>query len=666
MPLNAPNQPTLTRNATNPTTAIDATWNDPNADETAVRLRYSTASAVDANGMLISGTDIVLPANTTTHTITGLLPNTVYYVQVRHEAETVAPSTVTTAKTTTAALLKVPTRSTTVHAALTTPDITLLSSTATEMTTAGTTLTVTRPVAAITGRVLHFAIFTVGDVTVTANDNRCVQRAMERESGQAARLYVYTLVCGASEPASYTFTLGASATASAVTTVLANVHTDVVDAAPSSAHSFGDTATVPLPLTITPKALLLGSWCIFSGSTTLTKPTQMTLEATTTTRVGVVASEVLPTAGTTGSRSATLSAGRWWYGALIAFKPLVGAAPQGTSEPVYWGTYKDGGISASNIGDQETMIGKTMSIVHFAQSWYETYNDTTKTRRAFPTSAMTTIRNRGSIPMLNWGSWAQYYYGSSSFPSTQAAFANTAITAGTFDAHITQFAQEAAAWGHPFFLKFDHEMNGTWQFPWAVRNGNVAADFVPMWQHVHTVFMTAYNAGRVNQNASVTWVWQPNIVSSATSNPLSTFYPGDAYVDWTGFHGYNFGPNTNGEPWRTPQQTYRGGIHTIQDTYGQVSAIAPTKPMMIGEWGCGENNDAGVSKRQWLLDMFDTFVPSNTLIRAVVYFNEYPENTVRIDSTATALSGFQDGIAHSRYKSAQYGSLAPGKILPPT
>jgi hypothetical protein len=36
---------------------------------------------------------------------------------------------------------------------------------------------------------------------------------------------------------------------------------------------------------------------------------------------------------------------------------------------------------------------------------------------------------------------------------------------GTYDAYITQWAQDAKNWGHPFFLRFDHELNGWW-CPW--------------------------------------------------------------------------------------------------------------------------------------------------------------------------------------------------------
>ena len=89
-----------------------------------------------------------------------------------------------------------------------------------------------------------------------------------------------------------------------------------------------------------------------------------------------------------------------------------------------------------------------------------------------------------------------------------------------------QWATAAKAWGHPFFLRFDHEMNGNWQFPWAeLLNGNKPGDYVKAWRHVHDMFTSL---GATN----VSWVWCPN-VSGGSTRPMAQLYPGDAYVDLT-------------------------------------------------------------------------------------------------------------------------------------
>jgi len=46
---------------------------------------------------------------------------------------------------------------------------------------------------------------------------------------------------------------------------------------------------------------------------------------------------------------------------------------------------------------------------------------------------------------------------------------------------------------------------------------------------------------------NVTWVWSPN-VAYPSSVPISRLFPGDAYVDWTGFDGYNLGHHHAARP----------------------------------------------------------------------------------------------------------------------
>src|SRR5439155_1249831 len=74
----------------------------------------------------------------------------------------------------------------------------------------------------------------------------------------------------------------------------------------------------------------------------------------------------------------------------------------------------------------------------------------------FPTAAMNSIRSHGSIPVLNWSS------ASSPISKTQSNFQLRDVTARTYDSYITSFATAAKSWGHPLFLDFDAEMNGSW------------------------------------------------------------------------------------------------------------------------------------------------------------------------------------------------------------
>ena len=120
------------------------------------------------------------------------------------------------------------------------------------------------------------------------------------------------------------------------------------------------------------------------------------------------------------------------------------------------------------------------------------------------------------------------------------------LIAGTYDAYIREFAEEARDWGHPFFLRFNWEMNGDW-FPWCEGvHGNAPGEYVAAWRHVHDIF-TAVGA------TNATWVWCPYAdTEKRLRADLRSLYPGDAYVDWTCLDGYNWGQNpVNPRPWRS-------------------------------------------------------------------------------------------------------------------
>src|SRR5262249_59939423 len=111
---------------------------------------------------------------------------------------------------------------------------------------------------------------------------------------------------------------------------------------------------------------------------------------------------------------------------------------------------------------------------------------------------VTRTRNPGPIPYFHWSP------PSSPVTKNEPDFQPKDVTAGTYDSYITSFATAAKNWGHPFFLDFNAEMNGSWS-PWGVlANGNTGADFVPAWRHVHDIFS---KVGASN----VSWVWCPNI-----------------------------------------------------------------------------------------------------------------------------------------------------------
>ena len=104
------------------------------------------------------------------------------------------------------------------------------------------------------------------------------------------------------------------------------------------------------------------------------------------------------------------------------------------------------------------------------------------------------------------------------------------IAAGGSDRYLRTYAAAVAAFGHPVILSFGHEMNGTW-YSWGYGH-TPAARFVAAWRHVVRVFRAA-------GAANVTWLWAVNSIAGASSS-LSQWWPGSAWVSWTGIDGYYF------------------------------------------------------------------------------------------------------------------------------
>lgn len=310
-----------------------------------------------------------------------------------------------------------------------------------------------------------------------------------------------------------------------------------------------------------------------------------------------------------------------------------GAHTHGSSSfsTVYLGVH----VAVTNVAQViafENDAGKAVSIVMWYQQWGNAGG-----YQYFQPGWMNAMRNHGSIPLVTWEPW------DATQAVSQAAYSLQNIINGNFDAYITRWALDSKAWGHPYFLRFAHEMNGYWN-PWSEQvNGNGPGQFVRAWQHVHDIF-TAQGA------TNVTWVWSPNIEFGG-STPLQGLYPGDNYVDWVGMDGYNWGTVQNHQ-WQTFSQVF-------QQTYDTILAIT-SKPLMVAETASAEQ--AG-NKASWITDAFGTQIPNNfPRIKAVIWFNENKETDWRIESSPAAQAAFASAVASSVYAANQCGALSAAPI----
>ncbi|MBW3635327.1 MAG: hypothetical protein KY445_02530 [Armatimonadetes bacterium] len=110
------------------------------------------------------------------------------------------------------------------------------------------------------------------------------------------------------------------------------------------------------------------------------------------------------------------------------------------------------------------------------------------------------------------------------------------------------FAQSAGRWGKPVFIRFAHEMNGSW-YPWAEwtdtnqnmkrdpgeDTGFTAAHYRQAYRNMASMFR------RYAPNAALIWCPNSGLLGGEKRDVFRPFYPGDDVVDWVGIDIYERG-----------------------------------------------------------------------------------------------------------------------------
>ena len=336
-------------------------------------------------------------------------------------------------------------------------------------------------------------------------------------------------------------------------------------------------------------------------------------------------------------------------GILLAAGPGTAATKhkKHPSAAVYWGATIDGGApyTWAPVAKFESAIKKPLSLVGIGAPFASCPSGRCRFW-GFPTSAAQAVRQHGAIPFVS--------YSTIPTDSSYSGFTDREVANGRYDSAIRTWARQAKAWGHPFFLRFDWEMNGDW-FGWGTLNHeghNRPGDFVPMWRHVHKIF-------REVGVRNATWVWCPNIDPGHFFTPISRLYPGNAYVDWTCLDGYNWGSTGRGSP-----GAQRGGWTTFgklyRSTYVQiVHHIAPRKPMILGEVASSTH---GGSQGKWIRNMLRALPTSYPNVHGFVWYNVHDEWSFPVNRGGA--QAFAAGLRNRYYASNTFCRLR-GTIHPP-
>ena len=323
--------------------------------------------------------------------------------------------------------------------------------------------------------------------------------------------------------------------------------------------------------------------------------------------------------------------------------------------PLYWGAWIGDQLTGeeppwdmSAVSQFQGLVGKGLSLVALGSPFADCTSSPCKFFE-FPTTAMENVHNYGAIPFFNWASQA-----TSSDPAGATVmpdFQLGDVIAGTYDTYIRKFAEAARNWGHPFFLRYDWEMNGNW-FPWGETiNGNNPGEYVAAWRHVHDIF-TAVGA------TNATWAWCPYAEVDRSFAALAPLYPGDEYVDWTCMDGFNWGSNP------TNPHTWKGFKEIFGPTYRMITKqIAPSKPIVLAEMA---STGHGRAKADWIRNMFEELRTNFRRIRGLIWFDQVDRGVDwPLETSPKAARAFAKGIAKSGFKPNGQAAVAASPIQPP-
>jgi hypothetical protein len=117
--------------------------------------------------------------------------------------------------------------------------------------------------------------------------------------------------------------------------------------------------------------------------------------------------------------------------------------------------------------------------------------------------------------------------------ASQPGYRNVDIAGGTQDAYILAFARDLATYPGTVYLRYAHEMNGTW-YPWS--RDPIA--YRRAWRHVVRLFESAGA-----DNVKFVWSINPSLFLSTHDwlRSVRVYWPGRRYVDMLGSTMINFG-----------------------------------------------------------------------------------------------------------------------------
>ena len=261
----------------------------------------------------------------------------------------------------------------------------------------------------------------------------------------------------------------------------------------------------------------------------------------------------------------------------------------------------------------EEALGATLPLLQVYTAWGD------RPEQRFPMRVAQAIWELGSIPVVTWEPWLADFDNRlhPEIPLRQDRDRGglAGIAAGLYDFYIDAWAVDAASFGMPVVLRFAHEMNDPYRYPWGPQN-NGSADFIAAWRHVVERFRAA---GAHN----VLWVWSPHTAYDG----YMEFYPGDDVVDWVATGALNYGTVAHWSRWWTFDEIFG-------DRYAELASLG--KPIMIAEFG---SLAVGGDRARWYQDAVADLRERYPAVVALLFFEVASDRTVTYQALDWSIAG---------------------------
>lgn len=264
-----------------------------------------------------------------------------------------------------------------------------------------------------------------------------------------------------------------------------------------------------------------------------------------------------------------------------------------------------------------------------------------KKEQVFPLLRAQAIYDLGSIPMITWEPWLndfdkEKYPVNISLDNVNRGGMKE-VSNGKYDEYINEWAIDAKEFNAPLFIRFGHEMNDPYRYPWGPQY-NKPEEFIAAWKHVVDRFR------KIGAN-NVIWIWSPHPAYTT----YEQYYPGNNYVDWIGVGTLNYGTVETWSKWWSFKDIFNA-------FYSKISTY--DKPMMISEFGSLE---VGGDRTKWYKEAFDSFPYKYPSVKAIIFYNNSSDNTTSYKTFDWSITKDQQVTAAIRRSIAKWKSAKSKK-----